>query len=118
MNNKKGVAKVLPGEEYMTDWRVGNPLTYEDPLSKQYGSARFGHNEGLHGTLVTRFGLLKEKAWYRDRRHAERDLLQVFCAMHALAKEQRRRAAGTAQPSAPLAGQGNSGPPPPLARAA
>ncbi len=93
MNNKKGVAKALPGEEDKIDWRVGNPLTYEDPLSKMYGSARFGHNEGFHGTLVTRFGLLKEKAWYRDRRHAERDLLQVFCAMHAIAKEQRRRAA-------------------------
>jgi hypothetical protein len=118
-DNKKDLAKALPDEQDRIDWRIGNPLTYEDPLSETYGSARFGQNEGFHGALVTRFGLLKEKSWYRDRRHAERDLLQVFCAMHALAKEQRRRAARDAtQPSAPLSGAGNSGPPPPLAQAA
>ncbi|MGH2852615.1 MAG: hypothetical protein ACRDLF_00265 [Solirubrobacteraceae bacterium] len=103
----------------VTDWRIGNPLTYDDPLSAKYGSARFGHNEGWHGQLVSRFGLLKEKAWVRDRRQSERDLLQVFCAMHALAKEQRRRSGQNPMPAAPLTGAGNSGPPPPaLARAA
>ena len=91
--NKKAAAKALPDEQDKIDWRVGNPLTYKDPLSQTYGSARFGHNEGFHGALVTRFGLLRDKAWYRDRRHAERDLFQVFCAMHSIAKEQRRRAA-------------------------
>jgi hypothetical protein len=117
--NKKAVAKALPDEENKIDWRVGNPLTYADPLSEVYGSARFGQNEGFHGALVTRFGLLKEKSWYRDRRHAERDLLQVFCAMHAIAKERRRRAArGAAQTPTPLTGVGASGPPPPLAQAA
>jgi hypothetical protein len=115
---RPGVAKLLPGEEDKTDWRVGNPLTYNDPLSEQYGSARFGHNEGFHGALVTRFGLLKEKAWYRDSREAERDLLQVFCVMHALAMEQRRRASCASAPSAPLPGAGDSGPAPPLAQAA
>jgi hypothetical protein len=98
---------------------VGNPLTFHDPLSAKYGSARFGQNEGFHGAMVTRFGLLKEKAWYRDRRQAERDLFLIFSAMHSLAKEQRRLAAQTAVPTAPLTGAGNSGPPPPaLARAA
>jgi hypothetical protein len=108
------VAKTLPGEEDRIDWRIGNPLTFNDPLSEKYGSARFGHNEGFHGALVTRFGLLKEKAYYRDGREAERDLLQVFCAMHALAMEQRRRAAYGAVPSAPVSGAGNGGPAPPL----
>jgi hypothetical protein len=114
-NNSKGVAKVLPGEEHETDWRVGNPLTFDDPLSERYGKARYGHGEGFHGALVTRFGLLREKAWYRDRRQAERDVMQVFCAMHSIAKHQRRLAAHGA-PGAPLTGA--SGPPPPLARAA
>ncbi len=114
-NNSKGVAKVLPGEEHEIDWRVGNPLTFDDPVSKRYGTARYGHGEGFHGTLVTRFGLLREKAWYRDRRQAERDVMQVFCAMHSIAKHQRRLAAHGA-PSAPLTGA--SGPSPPLARAA
>jgi hypothetical protein len=114
-NSSKGVAKVQPGEEHETDWRVGNPLTFDDLVSKRYGKARYGHGEGFHGTLVTRFGLLKEKAWYRDRRQAERDVMQVFCAMHSIAKHQRRLAAHGA-PGAPLTGA--SGPPPPLARAA
>jgi hypothetical protein len=114
-NNSKGVAEVQDGEEHEIDWRVGNPLTFDDLVSKRYGKARYGHREGFHGTLVTRFGLLKEKAWYRDRRQAERDVMQVFCAMHSIAKHQRRLAANGA-PGAPLTG--TSGPPPPLARAA
>ena len=52
---------------------------------------------------VTRFGLLREKAWYRDRRQAERDVMQVFCAMHSIAKHQRRLAAHGA-PGAPSTG--------------
>ena len=69
---------------------------------------------------MTRFGLLKEKSWHRDRRQAERDLLQVFCAMHAIAKEQRRRAvSGSAQELPTASDGGGSGPPPsPLALAA
>jgi hypothetical protein len=119
----QGVAKARRGEEHKIDWRVGNPLTFNDPVSSKYGSARFRQNEGFHGALVTRFGLLKEKAWYRDRRQAERDIFLVFSAMHALAKEQRRRAAKMVVPTAPLTGVGSSGPPPappprPLARAA
>lgn len=99
------VAKTTHSETDKIDWRIGNPLTFNDALSKQYGNARFGHNEGFHGALVTRFGLLREKAWYRSGRAAERDLLQVFCTMHALAMEQRRRAVSEdAKPSAPLVG--------------
>jgi len=111
-SNKKAVAKALPDEQDKIDWRVGNPLTFHDLLSEQYGSARFGQNEGFHGALVTRFGLLRGKSWYRDARQAERDVLQVFCVMHVLAMEQRRRAAG----SVPI--ESKSGPPPPLALAA
>jgi transposase len=119
-NSKAGnsIAKATHRETDKIDWRIGNPLTFNDPLSKAYGSARFGHNEGWHGALVTRFGLLKEKAWYRSGQAAERDLLQVFVTMHALAMEQRRRAArGKDQPSAPLVGMCRAKAPP-LARAA
>jgi len=92
VQNPARFVRVMPGEEDRTDWRMGNPLTFHDPVSATYGSGRFGHNEGFHGQMVTRFGLLKEKAWYRDRREAERDFFQVFCIMHSLAMEQRRRA--------------------------
>jgi hypothetical protein len=117
-NNKKAVARALPDEQDKRDWRIGNPLTFHDPLSAQYGSARFGQNEGFHGALVTRFGLLRGKSWYRDSRAAERDVFQVFSIMHALAMEQRRRAAKQDAVPAPLPDAGSSGPPPQLALAA
>jgi len=77
---------------------------------------RFGHNEGFHGALVTRFGLLKEKSWHRSREHVERDFFQVFCIMHSLAMEQRRRAAAKANTSSPPPTGG--APPPTVALAA
>jgi hypothetical protein len=104
--NPRRFVRVMPGDEHKADWTMGNPLTFHDPVSATYGSARFGHNEGFHGSLVTRFGLLKEKAWYRDRREAERDFFAVFCIMHSLAMEQRHRAA--------LASASSGGHPPPL----
>jgi hypothetical protein len=120
-NIKSGmsVAKALPDEQDRIDWRIGNPLTFNDPLSKQYGSARFGQNEGVHGALVTRFGLLRGKSWYRQAKAAERDIFQTFSIMHALAMEQRRRApkADADSSPTPLPGSGN-GPSPPLALAA
>lgn len=39
------------------DWLLGNHLTFNDRLSNVYGNSRFGHNEGFHGALSTRFGL-------------------------------------------------------------
>lgn len=78
--------------EQHADLSFGNPLTFNNPLSQEFGRARFGHGEGFHGHLVTRFGLLKEKSWYRSRKQAELDFLIVFCAMHTLAIEQRNRA--------------------------
>lgn len=118
----RAIRKALDGEEEGR-WAIGNPLTFNDPLSSCYGKARFGHGEGFHGALVTRFGLLKEKSWHRHRKHAERELLQTFCLMHALAKEtrrQRRKAKEEADAAAAGGGGGGggSGPPPPIALAA
>jgi hypothetical protein len=120
-NGRSIVGDNLPDERDRIDWRIGNPLTYNDPLSAAYGSARFGHQEGFHGALVTRFGILREKSWYRDRRDAERDVLQVFISMHALAMEQRRRAAAGAASDGPTPMPVRDGAPPgppPLAAAA
>jgi hypothetical protein len=55
----KRFVRCLPGEEGKADWQFGNPLTFNADLGKQYGKNRFGHGEGFHGHLVTRFGLLK-----------------------------------------------------------
>ena len=114
--NPRRFVRIMPGEEDRADWRMGNPLTFNNKVSQSYGTARFGHNEGFHGALVTRFGLLKEKTWRRTREQVERDFFQVFSIMHSLAMEQRRRAAAKATASQPAATGGE--PPPPLASAA
>jgi hypothetical protein len=91
--NPRRFSRLLPGEaEADADWSFGNPLTFNDKISKAFGRGRFGHGEGFHGHLQTRFGLLKHKAWYRRRQEAERDFLIVFSGIHALAMEQRKRA--------------------------
>jgi len=68
-------------------------LTYHDPVSNVYGKSRFAHNEGFHGALATRFGVNRGKRWYRRLIQGELDCQITFCIMHALALEQRRRAA-------------------------
>lgn len=78
------------GEE--ADYAFGNPFTFNNSRAKAFGRARFGHGEGFHGHIQTRFGLLKHKAWYRRREQAQLDFLMVFCTMHALSIEQRKRA--------------------------
>lgn len=110
--NPSRFVRVLPGEEQRIDWRFGNPLTFHDPLSNQFGKARFGHGEGFHGHLVTRFGLLKGKSWHRRREQAELDCLIIFSFMHALAMEQRQRAKRPAPAaSAPPGSVAPPGPP-------
>jgi Transposase DDE domain len=95
--NPRRFTRCKPGEADQADWLFGNPFTFNNKQAKAFGSARFGHGEGFHGHLLTRFGLLKHKAWYRRRKEAQLDFLMVFCSMHALAIEQRKRAkvAGT-----------------------
>jgi hypothetical protein len=74
------------------DWAFGNPLTFDDPNSQAYGNARFGHNEGLHGTLSNRFALIRNKRWFRKLAQAQTETAMTFALVQALALEQRRRA--------------------------
>jgi hypothetical protein len=74
------------------DWAFGNPLTFNDPNSQAYGHARFGHNEGLHGTLSNRFALIRNKRWFRKLAQAQTETAMTFALIQALALEQRRRA--------------------------
>jgi hypothetical protein len=75
------------------DWAFGNPLTFNDLNAAEYGRKRFGHNEGLHGTLSNRFKLIHHKRWFRRAAQARIETAMTFSIMHALALEQRRRAA-------------------------
>ena len=81
------------GDEDRADWKMGNPLTFNDPLATKYGRQRFGHNEGFHGALAAGgFKLLDKPKWYSDVRQVERNFFAAFCIMFVRAAEQRRRA--------------------------
>jgi hypothetical protein len=84
------------------DLLMGNPLTFNDAVSEQYGNRRFGHNEGLHGALSSRFGLIEGKRWFRRADQACLAVAMTVCVMHSVAIEQRQRArsSGVAPPLA------------------
>lgn len=83
-------------------WRVLllDPLTFNDPLAREYGQDRFGWGESFHSTLASRFGLLRRRAWFRRRTQVETEFAIAFSAIHALTLERaRRQSKTTAQPA-------------------
>jgi hypothetical protein len=94
------------------DWLFGNALTYDDPMATRFAQARYGSIEGFHGSLVTRWGLLDHKHWFRRKSQARISFLATYSVMHALAAEQRNRARLNATAPAPPPG---SAPPTALA---
>jgi transposase len=72
------------------DYLFGNPLTFDNPLASKFGWCRFGHNEGLFGTLWKRFRL-GEKRWYRHAGQMQAEIGMIYSIIHVAAMEQRRR---------------------------
>lgn len=97
-------------------WSFGNPLTFNDDLSRKYGRARFGHQEGLNGALVNGYGLIKGRRWFRRQTQAELDCALVFSIMKTLALEQHHRSKAQRRSVTGLADR--TGPAPPAALAA
>jgi hypothetical protein len=96
------------------DLLFGNPLTYNDKKSEAYGRNRYSQGEGLHGTLATGWGLLKDGAHYRRRRQFSLDVLLAYCLMHGLgmkARELRDQAGGEGPGGVTPLHPGRSGPP-------
>lgn len=90
--NPERFSRCLPGEsDANREWTLGNPLTYNSLEASEYGRRRFGHNEGFHGALVSRFQLTKGKRWFRRLDQARVDTALTFLTMHVVALEQRRR---------------------------
>jgi hypothetical protein len=83
------------------DWALGNPLTFHSPEGLEYWRCRFSHNEGFHGALVTRFGLVKGKRWFRRLDQARTDVAIVFSIIHAIALYQRALARSQAAANGP-----------------
>lgn len=101
--NPDRFTRCLPGEsDAKRDWLLGNPLTFNNLEAGEYGRRRFGHNEGFHGALVSRFQLVKGKRWFRRRDQARAATAMTFLIMHVVAMEQRKRErAAQAQAQAP-----------------
>lgn len=103
-------------DDQRPDYLFGNPLTHGDKRSEAYGKNRYAQGEGLHGTATTRFGLFKDRAFYRRVDQPRLDVLLTYCLMHGMSMEARRRKAHDALPSpVPLPQAGSA---PPLALAA
>lgn len=76
----------------VVDLSVGNGLTFDDLLGKEYGERRFWHNEGFHGALVTRFKLGCGKRYFRTLADTRLETAMVMCAIYICSIEQRLRA--------------------------
>lgn len=88
---------------------IGNSLTFNDPLSQEYGQDRYGFGESIHATIKRRFGLLKDRSWMRSIVEVETEFAIAMSAISVLLlKRDERRQAGSPtsiQSAAPKAGE-------------
>lgn len=82
---------------------LGNPLTQTDPIATAYSRRRFAVHEGVHSILTTRFGLIRGKRRVKYTDEVRLRTAATFTLLHAIAHEQRQRAAAREQMSEPLA---------------
>ncbi|HSS32055.1 MAG TPA: hypothetical protein VLL27_02095 [Solirubrobacterales bacterium] len=84
-----------------SDPALGNPLTFNDKLSRAYGDDRYGFGESVHATINRRFGLLEDKSWMRDIRKVETEFAIAASAISVLLLERAaRQQAGQSQAAA------------------
>jgi len=115
--NEKFV-RCLPTERGGADLDFGNPLTFHDPLAKEYGRQRFNGQEGAFGSQFTqRWKLLKSKRWFYRQTQVDLEVAAVVTITHALSLERWRRA-GLGGGAAGAVGAAGAGASPPEALAA
>jgi hypothetical protein len=106
----------------VADPTIGNPLTFNNVLSREYGKDRFGFGESVHATIERRLGLLKDKSWMRDITQVKTEFAIAFSAVSVLLLERdaRRQSLGEVAPFPfrPSAGDNAELPAPSLPRAA
>jgi len=86
------------------DLTLGNSLTFNDPISREYGRDRYGYGESVHATLMHRFGLLDDKSWMRNLLEVQTEFAIAGAAISVLLleREARRNATETAVSLPPL----------------
>jgi hypothetical protein len=77
--------------------RLGNPMTFNDPLAMEYGRRRFSVGEGFHSVLSNRFGLVRGRQRIKTRDQVRLQTAMTFCVIHAIAAEQRRASGAVPQ---------------------
>jgi hypothetical protein len=99
--NPNRYVRMQPGDPpESADWLFGNPLTYNDKLSRIYGKGRFGHNEGYNSSLANRFQICADAARrITSLTQAQIEAYGVAVAQHAIAMNYRRM---TAAPPGPV----------------
>jgi hypothetical protein len=73
------------------DPTIGNALTFNNLLSREYGNDRFGFGESIHATLEQRFGLLQDKSWMRDIEQVKTEFAIAFSGISVLLLERHAR---------------------------
>jgi hypothetical protein len=73
------------------DLTLGNPLTFNDELSRAYGEDRYGFGESVHATMKRRFGLLKDASWMRDITQVKTEFAITASAISVLLLERDAR---------------------------
>jgi hypothetical protein len=95
--NKKTLVRCYRGDT--PDPLIGNSLTFNDPLSREYGQDRYGFGESVHATIERRFGLLKDQSWMRDMTEVEIEFAIAMSAISVLLLERdAQRQASTPTP--------------------
>ena len=100
----------------LPELRLGNPMTFNDPIAMEYGRRRFSVGEGFHSVLSNRFGLNRGQRRIKSEDEVRLHTAMTFCVIHAIADAQRNASSLVPQPARQsAAGQAPPGQAPPLA---
>lgn len=72
--------------------RMGNPLTFTNPMSKALAQRRFAVQEGVHSILSNRFGVLRGRQRVKYVEDVELRMAMSLCAMHGVAYTRAKQA--------------------------
>jgi hypothetical protein len=85
LSGNEEFVKCLPSRREEAVFDFGNPLTFHDSLSAEYGRGRFNGQEGAFGSQFTqRWKLLKSKRWFYRQTQVNLEVAAIVTITHAL----------------------------------